>query len=175
VAASNNTGMWNEAGESFNLTVEPAYYQTTWFLLSCAAVFLGLLWTGYRFRLRQFAWQFHLRMEERVNERTRIARDLHDTLLQSFQAVLLKLSAFSYRLTEQPETKKEMEAIVEQARQAVTEGRDAVRGLRPPPSRPTKWSRRFDRSENNSPPKCPINATATFPSFAYMWRAPRGN
>jgi signal transduction histidine kinase len=69
-------------------------------------------------------------MEERVNERTRIARDLHDTLLQSFQGVLMKLSVFSYRLSDQPETKKELETIVEQARQALTEGRDAVQGLR---------------------------------------------
>jgi signal transduction histidine kinase/ligand-binding sensor domain-containing protein len=130
VAASNNTGMWNESGASFNLTIEPAYYQTPWFLLSCVAVFLAVLWIGYRLRLRQLAWQFHLRMEERVNERTRIARDLHDTLLQSFQAVLMKLSVFSYRLTDQPETKKQLETIVEQARQAVTEGRDAVQGLR---------------------------------------------
>jgi signal transduction histidine kinase/ligand-binding sensor domain-containing protein len=130
VAASNNTGMWNEAGASFILTIEPAYYQTTWFLLSCAAVFLAVLWIGYRLRLQQLAWQFHLRMEERVNERTRIARDLHDTLLQSFQGVLMKLSAFSYRLTDQPETKKELDTIVEQARQAVIEGRDAVQGLR---------------------------------------------
>ncbi len=130
VAASNNTGMWNEAGASFNLTIEPAYYQTTWFLLSCVAVFLAVLWIGYRLRLRQLAWQFHLRMEERVNERTRIARDLHDTLLQSFQAVLLKLSVFSYRLTDQPETKRELENMIEQTRQAVTEGRDPVQGLR---------------------------------------------
>ena len=130
VAASNNTGMWNEAGASFNLTIEPAYYQTTWFLLSCVAVFLAVLWIGYRLRLRQLAWQFHMRMEERVNERTRIARDLHDTLLQSFQAVLLKLSVFSYRLTDQPETKRELENMIEQTRQAVTEGRDPVQGLR---------------------------------------------
>jgi signal transduction histidine kinase/ligand-binding sensor domain-containing protein len=130
VAASNNTGMWNEAGASFILTIEPVYYQTTWFLLSCAVVFLAALWIGYRLRLRQLAWQFHLRMEERVNERTRIARDLHDTLLQSFQGVLMKLSAFSYRLTDQPETKKDLDTIVEQARQAVIEGRDAVQGLR---------------------------------------------
>jgi signal transduction histidine kinase/ligand-binding sensor domain-containing protein len=130
VAACNNSGMWNESGASFNLTIAPAYYQTTWFVLSCIVVFLALLWVSYRLRLRQLAWQFHLRMEERVNERTRIARDLHDTLLQSFQGVLMKLSVFSYRLSDQPETKKELETIVEQARQALTEGRDAVQGLR---------------------------------------------
>src|SRR6202030_2782675 len=102
VAASNNTGMWNEAGAAFNLTIEPAYYQSTWFLLSCVAVFLAVLWIGYRLRLRQLAWQFHLRMEERVNERTRIARDLHDTLLQSFHGLMFRFQAVDNLLPSRP-------------------------------------------------------------------------
>jgi signal transduction histidine kinase len=71
-----------------------------------------------------------LRLEERVNERTRIARDLHDTLLQSFHGVLMKFSAVTYMLRDRPEAQKTLEAVIEQARQAVTEGRDAVEGLR---------------------------------------------
>ena len=73
----------------------------------------------------------HIRMEERVNERTRIARDLHDTLLQSFQGVVLKLYAVQYAIRDRPaEAAGMVERIVEQARQAITEGRDAVLGLR---------------------------------------------
>jgi signal transduction histidine kinase len=71
-----------------------------------------------------------LRLEERVNERTRIARDLHDTLLQSFHAVLMKFSAVTYMLRDRPDAQKTLDAVIEQARQAVTEGRDAVEGLR---------------------------------------------
>jgi signal transduction histidine kinase len=75
--------------------------------------------------------ELHIRMEERVNERTRIARDLHDTLLQSFQGVVLKLSAVQYVIRDRPADAAGMvESIVEQARQAITEGRDAVLGLR---------------------------------------------
>jgi signal transduction histidine kinase len=75
--------------------------------------------------------ELHIRMEERVNERTRIARDLHDTLLQSFQGVVLKLSAVQYVIRDRPADAAGMvERIVEQARQAVTEGRDAILGLR---------------------------------------------
>ena len=69
-------------------------------------------------------------LEARVNERTRIARDLHDTLLQSFQGVLLKFHAVTYLLTNQPEAEKALEAVIEQAREAITEGRDTVYGLR---------------------------------------------
>src|SRR5215471_8814225 len=72
-----------------------------------------------------------LRLEERVNERTRIARELHDTLLGSFQGLLLKLSAVKYLIRDRPEEAEEqLDRMVEQARQAVTEGRDAVLGLR---------------------------------------------
>jgi signal transduction histidine kinase len=72
-----------------------------------------------------------VRLEERVRERTRIARDLHDTLLQSFQAVLMKLYTVTYQLRDRPEEAWQMlEKVIEQARQAVIEGRDAVQGLR---------------------------------------------
>ncbi len=84
VMASNNSGVWNEAGATFDFSIDPAYYQTRWFQASCAATFLALLWALYRLRLHQIAQSFNARMEERVGERTRIARELHDTLLQSF-------------------------------------------------------------------------------------------
>jgi signal transduction histidine kinase len=83
-----------------------------------------------------FGWaiarrMLELRVEERVSERTRIARELHDTLLQSFQGVLLKFSAVSYSLPEHPEqARKSLESAIEEARQAIAEGRDAVQGLR---------------------------------------------
>jgi signal transduction histidine kinase/ligand-binding sensor domain-containing protein len=131
VAACNNSGVWNEAGASFDFSIAPAYYQTTWFRLSCVAAFLALLGAFYQLRLRQVARQFNMRMEERVNERTRIARDLHDTLLQSFQGVLLKFHAVSFMLPDRPaEAGKTLENAIEQARQAIAEGRDAVQGLR---------------------------------------------
>jgi len=131
VKACNNSGVWNEAGTLLDFSVAPAYYQTTWFRLSGVAAFLVLLAAFYQLRLRQVRRQFDMRLEERVNERTRIARDLHDTLLQSFQGVLLKFSAISYLIPNRPaEAQQTLESVVEQARQAITEGRDAVQGLR---------------------------------------------
>jgi ligand-binding sensor domain-containing protein/signal transduction histidine kinase len=130
VAACNNSGVWNEAGAFLDFAIAPAYYQTTWFRLSCVAAFLALLAALYQLRLQYLTQQFNMRLEERVNERTRIARDLHDTLLQSFQGVLMKLSGVVYRVKDPPEAKEQLETIVNQARQAVIEGRDAVQGLR---------------------------------------------
>src|ERR1700733_11061953 len=75
--------------------------------------------------------QFDMRLEERVSERTRIARDLHDTLLQSFQALLFRFQAVRELLRTHPaEAGEILESALDQAAQAITEGRDAVQGLR---------------------------------------------
>jgi signal transduction histidine kinase/ligand-binding sensor domain-containing protein len=131
VAACNNSGVWNEAGTFLDFSIAPAYYQTIWFRVSCVAVFLALLWALHRLRLRRLAYQFNMRLEERVSERTRIARDLHDTLLQSYQGLILRFQAATNLLPERPvEAKQRFESAIDQAAQAITEGRDAVQGLR---------------------------------------------
>lgn len=105
VIAGTSSGAWNEAGASFDFSIDPAYYQTNWFRASCVAA--GLLFLGAVYWLRSLyvAQRFNLRLEERVNERTRIARDLHDTLLQSFQGVLLKFHAITYMLGDRSDIK----------------------------------------------------------------------
>jgi signal transduction histidine kinase/ligand-binding sensor domain-containing protein len=131
VAAGNNSGVWNEAGASFDFSIAPAYYQTTWFQASCAAAFLGLLWALYRYRLHQIAEQFNARLEERDNERTRIARELHDTLLQSFQGVVFRFQAVRNMLPRRPEEAMQaLDGALERTDQAIAEGRDAIQGLR---------------------------------------------
>jgi signal transduction histidine kinase len=130
VMACNNSGVWNEAGAALDFSVAPAFYQTWWFSLSCVVLFVAVLWALYKMRMRQVAERFNVRMEERVNERVRIARELHDTLLQSFQGVLLKFYGLSVMLVDRPEAQRKLEGLVEEARQAVTEGRQTVQGLR---------------------------------------------
>lgn len=133
VIACNNDGVWNEVGAVLDFRVTPAFYQTLWFQALCGLLFAGSLWLLHRLQLRQSERQLHIRMEERANERIRIARDLHDTLLQSFQGVLLKFHAATYLLPDRPaEARNTLEGAIEQAREAIAEGRDAVRGLRSP-------------------------------------------
>src|SRR5713101_7623767 len=131
VEACNNSGVWNEAGASFDFSIDPAYYQTAWFRASCLAALLGLLWALYRYRLHQIARQFNARLDERVNERTRIARELHDTLLQSFHGLLFRFQAVDNLLPARPgEAKQTLESALDDAAQAITEARDAVYELR---------------------------------------------
>jgi signal transduction histidine kinase len=132
VMACNNSGVWNEAGTYLDFSIAPAYYQTTLFRVSCVAAFLLLLGALYRLRLRQVARQFNIRLDERLGERTRIARELHDTLLQSCQGVLLKFSAVRFLLPPgADEAQKALGKALDQAEQAIADGRDAVQGLRP--------------------------------------------
>ena len=131
VIACNNDGLWNEEGATLDFSVAAAWYQTNWFRASCVVVFLILLWGIYRLRVQQLQHQFAIGLEARVNERTRIARELHDTLLQSFQGLILRFQAGTNLLPERPvEAKQRFESAIDQAAQAVTEGRDAVQGLR---------------------------------------------
>ena len=130
VTACNSHGVWNQTGASLDFVVLPAYYQTWWFRALCVAAFLALLWGLYQFRIRQLAQRFNIRLEERVNERTRIARDLHDTMLQTFQGMLLKFYGLSVMLADRPEAQQKLEGLLEQGQQAINEGREAVLGLR---------------------------------------------
>jgi signal transduction histidine kinase len=131
VIACNNDGVWNEAGASLDFSVLPAYYQTAWFRTLCATAFLLLLWAVYQVRVRQLRRQFAIGLEARVNERTRIARDLHDTLLQSFHGVLLRFQTVFQLLPERADDAKErLGTAIDLAAEAITAGRDAVQGLR---------------------------------------------
>ena len=129
VTACNNSGVWNEAGTYLDFSIAPAFYQTSWFRGLCMMAFLAMLWGLYEFRTRQLAHQFDMRLEARVGERTRIARELHDTLLQSFNGVLLRFQTVS-NLMAPGDAKEKLDTAIDQAAQAITEGRDAVQGLR---------------------------------------------
>jgi len=131
VIASNNDGVWNVQGADLDFSIAPAWHQTTFFLASCLAVSLLFLWALYRRHLQQIEKRFNFGLEARVNERTRIARELHDTMLQSFQGLLLRLQAVSNLLPNRAdEAKRRLDGAIDQAAQAITEGRDAVGDLR---------------------------------------------
>jgi signal transduction histidine kinase len=129
VIASNNSGVWNDQGDVLEFSIAPAYYQTNWFRALCVVAVLALILAAYQFRIRQLHHEFEMTLDARVGERTRIARELHDTLLQSFHGILLHLQTVSNELPG-GQTKQKLDAVIDQAAQAIVEGRDAVQGLR---------------------------------------------
>jgi signal transduction histidine kinase/ligand-binding sensor domain-containing protein len=128
VAASAGEEQWQESS-ALVLEQLPFFYQTSWFQALCAAGFLALLWAIYRYRVHQIGHEFNVRLEERVGERTRIARDLHDTLLQSFHGLMLRLQVVN-KLLPEGKAKEQLEKTMERADQAIAEGRGAVYQLR---------------------------------------------
>lgn len=131
VRASNADGNWDPIGIVYPVFQEPFVYQTTWFRVTAALAALLLLILAYLRRLRHLDLQYKSLVEERVAERTRIARELHDTLLQSFQGLMFRFQAVANLLPEQPgKAKASLDIAIERAASAITEGRSAVEELR---------------------------------------------
>jgi len=131
VIASNNSGVWNETGDALEFSIAPAYYQTTWFYASCVGAFLTAVWGLYRLRLYQIARQFNAQLDVRVDERTRLARDLHDTLLQTFQAALIHMQAAYNMFSRRPEQAMEtLQKAITASEGAIAEGREAIQNMR---------------------------------------------
>jgi signal transduction histidine kinase/ligand-binding sensor domain-containing protein len=131
VLAVNNFGVWSDLEAGVHFVLQPHFYQTNWFRAACMATFLAMIWGIYQLRVRQLAAQFNVRLEERVAERTRIARDLHDTLLQSFQGLVFRFQAALNQLPNRPEKASEvLESALISADQAIAEGRSAIQKLR---------------------------------------------
>jgi signal transduction histidine kinase len=83
--ARKNKFVCNERGAAFDLMIAPAWYQTNWLLAACIIAGLLLVWTLHEFRMRQMARALDSRFDERLAERMRIARELHDKLLQTIE------------------------------------------------------------------------------------------
>jgi signal transduction histidine kinase len=135
VTASNNSGVWNDKGDVLDFSIAPAYYQTNWFRAVCATVFLALLWAAYEFRIRQLQREFNMTSEARLNERMRIARELHDTLLQSFQGLMISFQAARNLLPGRTEDAvRTLDKAIRAGDDAIAEGRDAIQDLRASPA-----------------------------------------
>jgi signal transduction histidine kinase/ligand-binding sensor domain-containing protein len=131
VIAANNDGVWNHQGARFDFEILPPWWSTTAFRAMTIGVLLLTGYAAYSFRVRQIARQFEGRLEERLTERTRIARELHDTLIQGFQGLMFRLQAVRDLLPARSgEAIRALDVALERGSQAIAEGRDAVQGLR---------------------------------------------
>jgi len=131
VIASNNSGVWNETGDVLEFSIMPAWYQRTLVRTAAVVALFALLWAMYRYRIHRIALVYDERVQARVGERTRIARDLHDTLLQSFQGVVLRFRAASLLLPDRPEDARHtLDSAIDHASQAIVDARSAVESLR---------------------------------------------
>lgn len=130
VTACNNDGVWNESGAFLDFRIAPAWYQTNWFRLLCVVTGLFTVWSLYRLRVRQIARAINARFDERLAERTRIAGELHDTLLQTLQGSKMVADDALEQADDPARLRRAMEQLSGWLAQAMSEGRAALNSLR---------------------------------------------
>jgi signal transduction histidine kinase/sugar lactone lactonase YvrE len=130
VKASNGDGVWPDDEAVLGFEVAPTAWQTSWFRLSAALLCVAAAWGVYRLRLLQVARRMNERFDERLAERTRIAQELHDTLLQGFVSASMQLHVAADSLPAESPSKAAVGRVQELMARVIDEGRHAVRGLR---------------------------------------------
>jgi signal transduction histidine kinase/ligand-binding sensor domain-containing protein len=143
VVASNGDGAWNGDEAVVSFAIAPAFWQTGWLRAIVVVVLGAAVWAAYRLRLHQLRRQLNVRFEERLAERTRIAQELHDTLLQGFLSASMQLHVAVDRLPTDSPAKPSLKKVQELMSRVIEEGRNAVRGLRSPVSAPDDLQRAF--------------------------------
>jgi ligand-binding sensor domain-containing protein/anti-sigma regulatory factor (Ser/Thr protein kinase) len=130
VIASNGDGVWNGDEAVLGFAITPAFWQTGWFQGSLLLIVGAGAWAMYRLRLHQVRRQLNVRFEERLAERTRIAQELHDTLLQGVLSASMQLHVAADRLPTDSPTTPSLRKVQDLMTRVIEEGRNAVRGLR---------------------------------------------
>jgi signal transduction histidine kinase/ligand-binding sensor domain-containing protein len=130
VSAANNTGIWNETGASFDLLVAPALYQTLWVKVLGTILLVGLAWIVFRRRVHEAAARMQMRDAARLAERERIARQIHDTFLQSVQAFLYRLATVREQIADNQQPQAVLDELVQLSSSVANEVRGGIHGLR---------------------------------------------
>ncbi|MGV3511559.1 MAG: ligand-binding sensor domain-containing protein [Novosphingobium sp.] len=128
--AANEDGVWRKVPAIAEFTIARAFHQTWWFRIAAAIATAGLLYGIYALRLRQVAARIRSRMIARTSERERIARELHDTMIQGVQGLILRFQAVADRFAGDPEAQAVLVPALERAEEMLVEGRERVTGLR---------------------------------------------
>ena len=130
VMASNSAGAWKGPEASMLFEIKPFFWQTWWFRVALLTAFALAMILLYRLRLLQLTRQMNMRFEERLAERTRIAQDLHDTLLQGFLSASMQLHVAARQLPADSPAKPRVTRVLELMGQVIEEGRTTLKGLR---------------------------------------------
>lgn len=130
VIASNNDGIWNKTGATLEFQIAPAFFQTTWFLIACILLGILVICILYQMRMRRIMATMSHSFDERLSERTRMARELHDTFLQTVQGSKMVADDALDPGSDEIRMRQALEKLSRFLAQAVDEGRAALHSLR---------------------------------------------
>jgi ligand-binding sensor domain-containing protein/signal transduction histidine kinase len=148
VIASNPDGVWNNQETVLGFSIAPLFWQTWWFRVIGVVLFGLAVLALYRLRLQQLTSRLNVRFEERLAERTRIAQELHDTLLQGFLSASMQLHVAADYVPEDSPAKKPLGRIIQLMGQVIEEGRTALKGLRSSHSASVSLEQAFSEIKN---------------------------
>jgi signal transduction histidine kinase/ligand-binding sensor domain-containing protein len=140
VIGSSSEGVWNEEGVSYAFSVVPLFYNTWWFRATALLFLAAAIVATYRLHMRRLTNQMQLQFEARLAERTRIARELHDTLLQGTLAASLHAQLADQALHKAPpspaieEVRSPLKQAVDLLAQVARDSRALLNGLRSAPA-----------------------------------------
>ncbi len=124
------TSPWTEPGMTLKVTILPAWWNTWWFRSLYLILMIVILRIAYRYRLRVMSDALALRLQERVDERTRLSRELHDTLMQTIEGSRLIVDTATKQQTDPAQHRVALEKLSTWLDRASNEGRAAMDTLR---------------------------------------------
>jgi signal transduction histidine kinase/ligand-binding sensor domain-containing protein len=166
VIASSSDGIWTDPVSSAPFTVLPRFYQTWWFAVTMAALVAVIVTVFHKARLRRVARAMNVRFDERLAERTRVARELHDTLLQTVHGSKLVADRALRNTVDRDRLVQALEQLSVWLGQAAAEGRAALQSLRASTTESNDLAGAFRRAVD----ECRHNSSADTP-FSVQGRA----
>jgi signal transduction histidine kinase/ligand-binding sensor domain-containing protein len=160
VIACNNDGIWNNVGATLEFSVAPAWYQTNWFRILSLVTGVFFIWALYRLRVRQIARAISARFDERMAERNNLARELHDTFLQTIQGSKMVADDALEQSTDPVRMRRAMEQLSVWLGQATEEGRAALNSLRTSTTEKNDLAEALRRATQNG--RIPSSMAVTF-------------
>ena len=146
IRACNRNGIWDRQGVVFMITQQPYFYQTRWFIAAMVAFGFLLVFLIYRLRVAQISRMLSARFDERLAERTRVARELHDTLLQTVQGSKMVADHALKNTADHTRMVRAMEQLATWLAQATEEGRAALQSLRSSTTEKNDLAEAFQRA-----------------------------
>jgi signal transduction histidine kinase len=158
IRACNSDGVWDRTGIVYNITQMPYYYETKLFRFMLVGMFGLLLAAAYHLRMRRLTAEMNARLDERVTERTRLARDLHDTLIQTIHGSKMVADAGLDNRHDATRLYQALERVSSCLSQATEEGRAALTALRSSATQRNDLAEALERAGQD----CILRSSMTF-------------
>jgi signal transduction histidine kinase len=150
VEVANLRGEWNSPGTQLSITMLPPWWSTWWIRIIYSGALLLVIWAIFRLRVRQIENAISMRFNERLAERTRMARELHDTFIQTVQGSKLIADHARRKSSDPAQLHRALDELSEWLNRAIEEGRAALSSLRTSTAQRNDLADALQRATENS-------------------------